>query len=58
MATTPQQEPRKVSLMISIRIGSLTQEEAQKLEDAIRDLADDFGADVQATRGAERPQRA
>lgn len=54
---TPPADVRKVSLTISIRLSSITQEEAQKIEDAIRDMLDDYGADVQATRGQERPQR-
>jgi hypothetical protein len=55
MATNDQAQERKVSVNISIRIGSLTQSQAQALEDAIRDLADDYNADVQAVRGTERP---
>jgi hypothetical protein len=57
MATTPPQEPRKVSLSITIRIGSIPQDVAQKIEDAVRDLLDDYGADVQAVRGREQPPR-
>lgn len=57
MATT-QTDTRKVSLTITIRIGSIPQDQAQALEDAIRDLADDHGADVQATRGKEQAPRA
>jgi hypothetical protein len=55
MATNDQAQERKVSVNISVRIGSLTQSQAQALEDAIRDLADDYNADVQAVRGTERP---
>lgn len=54
MADQPQAE-RKVSLTLTIRINSITQSEAQALEDKIRDLADDFGAEVLSSRGAERP---
>jgi len=49
-------EERKVSLTITVRIGSITQSEAQAIEDKIRDIADDYpGFDVSATKGSERP---
>jgi len=47
---------RKVSVSINIRAGSMTQAEAQELEDKIRDVADDYPTtEVQASRGPERP---
>jgi len=55
MATEKPKDERKVSLTISIRVGSLTATEAQALEDAIRGVADDYEADVSAMRGQERP---
>lgn len=58
MATNDDKLPRKYSLFISVRLDSVTAEEAQKIEDAIRDIADDYqGADVQSSKSAERPQR-
>lgn len=55
MATNDQKPERKVSLSISIRVNSMTQEEAQTLEERIRDVADDYtGVEVSATRGTER----
>lgn len=57
MATNEKPQERRVSLSISIRAGSMTQQQAQELEDKIRDICDDYaGVDVQATKGAERPQ--
>lgn len=57
MATTNDKPIRKVSLRISVLVPSVTPEQAQEIEDKIRDIADDYGVpDVQATRGAERPQ--
>ena len=46
--TTPE---RRVSLTITLFENSLSQTDAQALEDAIRDVADQFGANVTASRG-------
>lgn len=55
MATNDEKQERKVSVSISIRAGSMTQAEAQALEDRVRDVCDDYtNVDVSATRGQER----
>lgn len=48
------EQERKVSLSITIRVDSLEQSAAQALEDAVRDAADDYKAEVLASRGPER----
>jgi antibiotic biosynthesis monooxygenase (ABM) superfamily enzyme len=49
-------EERKVSLTITVRIGSITQSQAQEVEDKIRDIADDYpGFEVSAIKSTERP---
>ena len=42
---------RTYSVTISIFVNSMTAAEAQALEDAVRDAADDFGAQVNTSRG-------
>lgn len=55
MAEAPK-EPRRVSLVLNVIVGSLTQDEATELEDQIRDIIDEYeNAQVNATRGNERP---
>ena len=47
---------RMVSVTINVRINSISQADAQRIEDEIRDIADNFdGVEVVATRGNERP---
>ena len=55
MATTNEKPERMLSLTVTIRVNSISQTDAQALEDAIRDVADDYQAEVTANRGAERP---
>lgn len=48
---------RMVSITINVRANSLSQEDAQKIEDEIRDIADNYeNVEVIATRGNERNQ--
>lgn len=55
MAQDNQSTERKLSVSVSIRFPSLTKEQAQALEDAIRDVCDDYpNADVQVMRNVER----
>lgn len=46
---------RNVSLIITVRVSSISTSQARELEDKVRDLTDDYGADVQATSAPERP---
>jgi hypothetical protein len=47
---------RMVSVTINVRVNSISQADAQKIEDEIRDIADNYeGVEVIATRGNERP---
>jgi len=55
MAEQVKKPERVLSLTITIRVNSISQADAQTLEDAIRDVADDYQAEVNASRGAERP---
>lgn len=55
MEANSQTTERKISVSVSVRGGSLTKQQADELEDRIRDVCDDYeGVDVLVTRGAER----
>jgi len=42
---------RTYSVTVTIFVGSMSQGQAQALEDAVRDVADDFGVNVNVSRG-------
>lgn len=47
--------PRVYDVFITVRLTSVTAEDAQALEDRIRDVADDVpGSDVQSSKSAAR----
>ena len=50
---------RSFSLVITVRVNKISQEDANRLENMVRDAADEFTTDVQAIKGAPRdiPQR-
>lgn len=55
MANGEQKPERTVTLFVSVRIENVPTSTAQEIEDAIRDIADDYpGAQVSANRDAPR----
>lgn len=47
--------PRKYTLTVNVTVRNVTAEQAQAIEDAIRDVADEYDEDVFATKSNYTP---